>query len=299
MIRSMTGFASAQGAHAPHSWGWELRSVNGKGLDLRIRVPDWIDGLEAGVRTQIAAGARRGNITCNLRLQRAETGGSMAVNAGQLETVLSALQQIEARAMDAGISLAPSKATDIVIMRGVLEQNVEADDATAVAAVLLGEFPQVLAEFDAMRCREGAALAQVLSAQLDEISQLTAQAAALATQRQSKMAQTLRQNLAQVLEAAVGAKGADADRVAQELALIAVRADITEELDRLRAHVGAARDLLDEGGAVGRKLDFLTQEFNREANTLCAKAQHSGLTAVGLALKAVIDQMREQVQNVE
>lgn len=296
MLRSMTGFASANGALAPHSWGWELRSVNGKGLDLRLRVPDWVDGLEAGLRKQLTEAVGRGNITCNLRVARDETSGGLTVNAGQLETVLDALHQIEARAMDAGVSLAPSKATDIVTMRGVLEQAITVDDVATLSATLLKEFPQVLADFNAMRASEGDALAVVLEKQLAEIEDLTSQAAELAEARQDEMAQTLKRNLQRVLD---NSEGADADRVAQELAMIAVKSDITEEIDRLAAHINAARDLLGQDGPVGRKLDFLMQEFNREANTLCSKAQNSELTRVGLALKAVIDQMREQVQNVE
>jgi uncharacterized protein (TIGR00255 family) len=296
MIRSMTGFASANGVLAPHSWGWELRSVNGKGLDLRLRVPDWVDGLEAGLRKQLGADIARGNVTCNLRIARDENTGGLTVNAAQLETVLEALQQIEARAMDAGVSLAPSKASDIVTMRGVLEQATTVDDVETLAKTLLAEFATVLADFNAMRAREGAALEGVLQAQLAEVETLTAQAASLAEQRKAEMAQTLQRNLARVLD---NTEGVEAGRLAQELALIAVKADVTEEIDRLYAHVSAARDLLGQGGAVGRKLDFLMQEFNREANTLCSKAQNTELTRVGLALKAVIDQMREQVQNVE
>jgi uncharacterized protein (TIGR00255 family) len=292
----MTGFASANGALAPHSWGWELRSVNGKGLDLRLRVPDWVDGLEVGLRKQLSAQIARGNISCNLRIARDENTGGLTVNAAQLDTVLEALQQIETRAMDAGVSLAPSKASDIVTMRGVLEQATTVDDVETLSKTLLAEFAVVLADFNAMRAREGAALEQVLQAQLTEVETLTTQAAALAEQRKAEMAQTLKRNLARVLE---NSDGMDAGRVAQELALIAVKADVTEEIDRLHAHVSAARELMGQGGAVGRKLDFLMQEFNREANTLCSKAQNTDLTRVGLALKAVIDQMREQVQNVE
>lgn len=296
MINSMTGFASASGADAPFSWGWEVRAVNGRGLDLRLRVPDWVEGLETGLRKKLSASVARGNITCNLRLNREEAGGTLAVNAAQLETVLSALHQIEERAMDAGVSLAPSKATDIVTMRGVLEQASFDDDAAALCQLLLADFDAVLNDFNAMRAQEGAALHAVLSGQLDKIEELTGQAAALIPARQAEMSATLRSNLARVLD---NAEGVDAARLAQELALIAVKTDITEEIDRLKAHVAAARALLAEGGPVGRKLDFLTQEFNREANTLCSKAQMKELTTIGLALKAVVDQMREQVQNVE
>jgi uncharacterized protein (TIGR00255 family) len=296
MIRSMTGFASASGADAPFAWGWEVRSVNGKGLDLRLRVPDWIDGLEAGLRKKLGGVATRGNITCNLRLTREEGGASLTVNTDQLAHVLTALHQIEQHAMDAGVSLAPSKATDIVTMRGVLEQAAPDQDTAALCQTLLADFDAVLADFDAMRQSEGAALSAVLDGQLSQVSELTKEAATLADTRKDEMAATLRSNLARVLE---NTDGADEGRIAQELALIAVKSDVTEEIDRLHAHVAAAQDLLKQGGAVGRKMDFLMQEFNREANTLCAKAQNTALTTVGLALKAVIDRMREQVQNVE
>lgn len=296
MIRSMTGFASGQGAHPPFSWSWELRSVNGKGQDIRLRVPDWLDGLEAGLRKEIAQTAARGNITCNLRLTREEGGTTLAVNAEQLQTVLDALQEIEARAMDAGVSLAPSKATDIVTMRGVLEQSQSKDDGAALAQVLLADFTSVLADFDAMRASEGASLGRVLMDQLAQVEALTDQATSVAKLRAEDMARTLKRNLERVMQ---NTDNIAPDRIAAELAMIAVKADITEEIDRLRTHVTAARDLIAQGGSIGRKLDFLMQEFNREANTLCAKAQHAELTSVGLALKALIDQMREQVQNVE
>lgn len=296
MICSMTGFASHSNASAPFSWNWELRAVNGKGQDIRLRVPDWIEGLEAVLRKTLAAETARGNITCNLRLTREEGGATLEVNQTQLAVVLAALHEIEQGAMDAGVSLSPSKATDIVTMRGVLEQAVQEDDTSALAKTLIEDFQTVLGDFNTMRSTEGAALVQVLNGQLSEVSRLTSEAAGLAEARKDEMAETLKRNLARVMD---NTEGADAGRVAQELALIAVKADITEEIDRLSTHVQAARDLIGQGGPVGRKLDFLMQEFNREANTLCSKAQQSGLTNIGLALKAVIDQMREQVQNVE
>jgi len=237
MIRSMTGFASAQNAQPPFSWSWELRSVNGKGQDLRIRTPDWIDGLEAGLRKTLGAATVRGNITCNLRLSREDGGSTLAVSAPQLALVLAALQEIEAQAMDAGVSLAPSKATDIVTIRGVLEQTQTQDDGAALAKVLLADFDSVLRDFNDMRASEGSALAQVLEGQLAQIDTLTAQADALAQERAADMAAALQRNLAKVVD---NVEGIAPDRIAAELAMIAVKADITEELDRLRAHTTAA-----------------------------------------------------------
>lgn len=296
MIRSMTGFASGSGTHGAFGWSTEIRAVNGKGLDIRVRGPDWVEGLEAGLRKQVASVANRGNVTVSLRLSREDTGGTLAVNSAQLEAVLVALQQIEDRAMEAGLSLAPSRATDLAGMRGVLEQANPTEEVEGLDRALLDHFGETLAAFDAMRQAEGAALEALLRGQIDEIEALTAEAVTAAKARTAQIGETLRRNLAKVMD---NADGADPDRVAQELALIAVKSDVTEETDRLSAHVAAARALIDEGGAVGRRLDFLMQEFNREANTLCSKAQNTDVTRVGLALKAVIDQMREQVQNVE
>ena len=296
MIKSMTGFASAKGAQAPFSWGWELRSVNSKGLDLRLRVPDWISGLEAGLRGQLGKVVSRGSVTLSLRVSREDTAGVLQVNQPALDGVLSAMAEVEAQAMERGVTLAPSKAADLLALRGVLESGQDEDDTTALAKVLLAEFEGLVAEFLKMRADEGIALDTILRGQLSDIAKLTEDAATLAEARKDQMAETLKANLARVME---NADGLDPQRVAQELAMIAVKADVTEEIDRLRAHVQAAHALLDEAGAVGRKLDFLMQEFNREANTLCSKAQSTDLTAVGLSLKAVIDQMREQVQNVE
>jgi len=295
MIKSMTGFASAKGALPPYSWGWELRSVNSKGLDLRLRVPDWISGLEAGLRTQLGKAVARGSVTLSLRVSRDDSSGELQLNHAAMQAVLSALAEVEAEALDRGVTLAPSKASDLLALRGVLEAGSDDDDTTALAKALLGEAQALIADFVKMRSDEGVALDGIIRGQLDQVAALTKEAATLADARKDDMAAALKSNLARVMENA----DADPQRVAQELALIAVKADVTEEIDRLRAHIDAARVLLDEDGAVGRKLDFLMQEFNREANTLCSKSQSTDLTAVGLSLKAVIDQMREQVQNVE
>ncbi|WP_299626245.1 YicC/YloC family endoribonuclease [uncultured Tateyamaria sp.] len=295
-LRSMTGFAAQTGAMDPFRWAWEVRSVNGKGLDLRLRVPDWIDGLEAALRPLVAARVQRGNVTVGLRVNREDAVAKLAVSAIQMKAVVHALLEIEAEAMDQGLSLAPSRASDIAAMRGIMEQSAAQDDPAPLRAAVLADVPALLDAFDAMRLAEGAALRDVLRNQLDQIEALTAEAATVAEARKADVAETLKRNLARVLD---NTDGADPDRVAQELALLAVKADVTEEIDRLTAHVTAARDLIAQGRAIGRKLDFLMQEFNREANTLCSKAQNAELTRIGLALKVLIDQMREQVQNVE
>lgn len=296
MIRSMTGFASATGARAPFSWAWDLRSVNGRGLDLRLRVPDWIEGLEAGLRQMIPREVNRGAVTLSLRLSRDEGGATLAVNDRALAAMLDALGRIDAAAQARGLTLAQPSAADILGLRGVLDDTRPEDEGAALTPILLAEAQALLADFQAMRAAEGAALAQVLTTQTDEIARLTDEAAALAEARRGAAAEALRAAIVRVTDAT---DAVDPQRLAQELALLAVKSDVTEELDRLRAHVAAARALLRETGAVGRKFDFLMQEFNREANTLCSKAQSSALTQVGLQLKVVIDQMREQVQNIE
>ena len=298
MLKSMTGFASATGTFDSWSWAWELRSVNGKGLDLRLRVPDWIDGLEIGLRKALSVVASRGNVTLSLRITREEeAGGTLSINAGVLQSVLDAMAVIETQAMDAGLSLAPSKASDIVAMRGILDQKALGEqDTKPLSKMLLAQANELISSFDAMRQSEGDALARVLKGQLSEIEILTTSANETAKLRAVDVAATLQRNMAKII---ANTDNLDPDRVAQELALLAVKADITEEIDRLAAHVKAAETLLAEDGPVGRKMDFLMQEFNREANTLCSKAQNAELTRIGLALKVLIDQMREQVQNVE
>ncbi len=296
MIRSMTGFASAKGELAPHSWSWELRSVNGKGLDIRLRVPDWLTGLETFLRGELSKSLKRGNVTLNLRLSRDESATELKLNEQALHVALDALVRTEELAAARGVPLGPSKASDLLALRGMMETGGDSDEAGPLVAQLKSEFTGLLEDFLKMREAEGSALAEILEGQLATVAELTERAGQLALQRKDALADTLRANLSKVLD---NSDGADPDRVAQELALIAVKADVTEEIDRLTAHVAAAQDLLKQKPPVGRKMDFLMQEFNREANTLCSKSQNAELTAIGLELKAVIDQMREQVQNVE
>lgn len=292
----MTGFAARNGESDGFTWAWEVRSVNAKGLDIRLRVPDWVDGLEAAVRKQVAKSVGRGNINLTLRVQRDEGATPLNLNNAQLARVLQALSRIEDAAADSDLTLVHCTAADVLAQRGVIDTSVVQDDTGPLLAALLDDLPPLLEDFTAMRRNEGAALDKVIHEQIDQIEVLTKAAAKAAKARRDDVAKTLRENLARVLD---NTDGADPDRVAQELALLAVKSDVMEELDRLRAHVDAARDLMGKSGPVGRKLDFLMQEFMREANTLCSKSQSVDLTRIGLDLKAVIDQMREQVQNVE
>jgi uncharacterized protein (TIGR00255 family) len=293
----MTGFAARAGEGAGHSWAWEARSVNGKGLDLRLRLPDGIEGLEAAVRAEATARLSRGNVTVSLKIERAEGAAGPRLDPEGLARVLAGLATVEAEAARLGMVLRESSAAEILSLRGVTETAPTPEaDSEGLKAAVLKDLKALLDALQAMRAAEGQALHDILVAQVARIEALTAEAAAEAEARGPAQAEAFRAALARVLE---NSEGADPQRVAQELALLAVKADVTEEIDRLRAHIAAARTLLNEGEPVGRRLDFLSQEFNREANTLASKSNYAPLTRVALELKAAIDQMREQVQNVE
>lgn len=297
MTISMTGFAARRNSAAMHGWLWDIRSVNGKGLELRLRVPDWIDGLEAALRAELQKALGRGNVSLSLKVAREGAPAEGArVNPGVLAGVLQALAQVEEAAMAAGVTLAQPTSADVLAMRGVLEQSAAEEDTGPLRTAILADLPALLDEFHAMRAAEGKALQAVIGAQIDSIAALAGDARKQAEARRDKAAQGLRDGMARLL---ANGDGFDEARVAQELALMAVKSDVTEELDRLEAHVVAARALLADSAPVGRKFDFLMQEFLREANTLLSKAGDLDLTRIGLDLKTVIDQMREQVQNVE
>ena len=299
MMYSMTGFAAAKGSGRGFSWLWDLRSVNGKGLDLRIRVPDWVEGLEFALRAELAKRLQRGNINLTLKITRdAGTGSPDAfrINDAYLSQVLTALCAVENAAMAVGVTLGQATSADVLAIRGVTEQVAEETDTLLLKQTLLAEVPGLIDAFQASRAFEGKALAAIITAQLARIEALVLDAGHEADARLPLAATMLRESVDRL----VGQTDSlDPARLAQEIALLAVKTDVTEELDRLTAHTSGARALLSDEGSVGRQFDFLMQEFMREANTLCSKAQSLGLTRIGLDLKAVIDQMREQVQNVE
>jgi uncharacterized protein (TIGR00255 family) len=292
----MTGFATRRGEFADWTWVWDIRSVNGKGLDPRLRLPDWVEGLEPAARTLVGKSVARGNVTLALKLSRATAIDALRLNPAGFDAALTAIEAATKRAADRNVILAPATVAEVLSLRGVTELGAaEETDSSALLAALTDDLAPLLADFGAARRAEGVALGQVLSAQIDRIAELTDAAATAADARRAQVAAAFHENLARI----TSATDIDPARVAQELALLAVKADVTEELDRLRAHVAAARTHLTATEPVGRKLDFLIQEFMREANTLCSKAGNPALTAIGLDLKHVIDQMREQVQNVE
>ena len=297
MTRSMTGYADRRGEAAGHEWRWELRSVNGRGLDLRLKLPERIEGLEPAARAVLGGRASRGSATLACRLVRLSEAAATgrAVDPGGLRAALALVAEVERGARDAGVALAPTTPAMVLAMPGVTREAHDEPDAEALRAALLSDLSALVEAWDAMRIAEGERLAGIVAAQLAEIEGLAEAAAAAARDREPHRAEALREAVSRLAaEAPV-----DEGRLAQELALLAVRSDVAEEIDRLGAHVAAARDLLAGEGPVGRKLDFLTQELAREANTICSKAQSSALTRAGLDLKAVVDRMREQVQNVE
>jgi uncharacterized protein (TIGR00255 family) len=289
----MTGFARADGSSDHSRWTWEIRSVNGKGLDLRYRLPPGYERLDPPARERCAARLARGNIQATLNLETGSAGGRFRINEAALADVVAAMKRIAAT-----LDVQPPTLDGILALRGIVETAEEEDeDARSVLdGLILASLDRALVDLAAMRMREGAALGTVLAARLDEIERLTRAAEASPGRQPEKIRARLAEQIAALLDAA---PALDPDRLHQEAALLAARADIREEIDRLQAHIAAARDLLARDEPVGRRLDFLAQEFNREVNTLCAKANDVALTAIGLELKAVVDQFREQIQNLE
>lgn len=293
-LSSMTGFSRDEGEWGDYHWAWELRSVNARNLDVRIRVPSHLDGLESEVRKIMSARFRRGSVQINLHLKKQEGASEIAINSKALAEVLGAMEKLKLE-----IDAAPATLDGILALRGVIDtrevEESDADKSERVAA-LLQSFEVAADALVSARDQEGTSLEKVLSANITAIDELTAQAATIAEAIPSKLQARIKAQIDELLE---DRSGLSEERLAQEVAFLATKADVREEVDRLVAHVAAARDLLSSQGAVGRKLDFLTQEFNREANTLCSKAADVELTRIGLELKTVVDQVREQVQNIE
>jgi uncharacterized protein (TIGR00255 family) len=291
---SMTGFADAHGAHEGLRWRWEAKSVNGRSLELRLRMPPGLDGVEPAGRTLAAERFRRGNIQATLTLEPQEGVKGLKIDPAALAAAVKIAKEI---AIETG--LAPARVDGLLGLKGVIVQDdvvpLEPRARAARDAALLESLALALDALAKARANEGAKLGAVMNDLVAEIGRLTNEAATLA----ATQPQQLREKLSAQIKELAGSAGMSEDRLAQEVAFLAVKADIREELDRLKAHVSEAKSLLASGEAVGRKLDFLSQEFNREANTLCSKSSDIALTRVGLALKATIDQFREQAQNVE
>lgn len=291
-LSSMTGFAESAGAQGGLAWRWEAKSVNGRSLDLRLRMPPGLDGIEAPARKLASTRFQRGSLQVSLSLEPQESARGLSIDAAALASAVKLAREIAAET-----GLAPARVDGILALKGVIvaEESAPADPMSRAlrdAAVL----ESLANAFDALvkeRLNEGAKLAALLTSQLNEIARLTQEAGTLAATQPAALKERLEGQLKDLLGSL------PQERLAQEAALLAAKADVREELDRLAAHVEDARAMLADGQGVGRKLDFLAQEFNREANTLCSKSSDIALTRVGLALKAVIDQFREQSQNVE
>lgn len=292
-VSSMTGFAREAGFSAPYRWSWEIKTVNSKGLDLRLRLPPGFDALDKPVRTRISAALTRGACYANLSVVRESSTVSARLNRDLLVHLMESLADLKRPE-----SIGPLSLDGLLNVRGVIETVESEDNEEALAAAeadILAGLDRVLRQLGAMRAGEGAALAAFLHQRLDRIGDLAKAADLCPARHPAAVRERLRAALSLIAESG----RLDEARLHQEAMLMAAKADIREELDRLVSHVSAARKLLAEGGAVGRRLDFLAQEFGRETNTLCAKSNDAALTAIGLELKVEVEQLREQAQNIE
>ena len=294
-ISSMTGFARADGSTDGLSWIWEARSVNGRGLDVRLRLPPGYEALEIPARDAVAKRFARGSISLSLSIEKQQTNGAIRLNEQVLADVIKAADRVSTLS-----GATKPDAAQLLMIKGVLEMSDQATEDVAARAVREKAITQnldvALEKLGEARRAEGARLGGVIHDQISQIDQLAAAVRASPSRAPEAIMTRLRDAIGRLVDATAAL---DDQRLHQEAVLIATRADVEEELQRLAAHVAAARDILAERGSVGRKLDFLAQEFNREANTLCSKANAVDITRLALQLKTVIDQFREQVQNVE
>ena len=293
-LSSMTGFARGHGVTGAYAWSWEIKSVNAKGLDVRLRLPPGWDVVEVPVRKRATEELSRGTVYANLTVERKGVAPTVKVNEQVLAAVLATLKGLSGK-----IEAAPATLDGILSLKGVIEVSDEderEDERRAAETAIVKGFEQALSDLTAMRREEGTTLGKVLSARLAEIAALAARADKAPGRKPDAIKARLAEQVATLLAAS---QRFDSDRLHQEAIMLAAKADIREELDRLVSHVAQAQKLLAEGGAVGRRLDFLAQELHRESNTLTAKANDVELTNIGLELKTVVEQFREQVQNLE
>ncbi len=293
-LSSMTGFARAHGVSGAYVWSWELKSVNAKGLDIRFRLPAGWDAVEVAARQRAAEKLSRGTVYCNLTAERKGVAPTVKINEPVLNAVIASLHHLTGK-----IDAAAPTLDGILSLKGVMEvseENEREDERQTAEAAIVAGFDAALAGLVAMRRHEGDALGTILNARLSEISALAQRAEAAPGRKPEAIKARLTEQVATLLEAS---QRFDSDRLYQEAIMLASKADVREELDRLAAHVTQAQKLLRDGGPAGRRLDFLAQELNRESNTLTAKANDVELTNIGLELKSVVEQFREQVQNLE
>jgi uncharacterized protein (TIGR00255 family) len=293
-LSSMTGFARGHGVAGAYAWNWELKSVNAKGFDLRFRLPPGWDAVEVPARTRAAARLSRGTVYANLTVERKGVAPTVKVNEAVLNAVIATLNGLTGK-----IDAAAPTLDGILSLKGVIEVTEEderPEDHHAAELAIFAGFDQALTAMVEMRNEEGATIGRLLSTRLEEIATLTGRADADPGRKPEAIKARLAEQVATLMAAS---QRFDSDRLYQEAIMLAAKADIREELDRLVSHVAQAQKLINEGGAIGRKLDFLAQELNRESNTLTAKANDVELTNIGLQLKSVVEQFREQVQNLE
>ncbi|MEZ2129153.1 MULTISPECIES: YicC/YloC family endoribonuclease [unclassified Sinorhizobium] len=294
LLQSMTGFARREGTSGRYRWAWELRSVNGKGLDLRLRLPPGLERLEADVRRLAAEYFSRGNLQVALSLTASDNRFEAVLNQEALTAILAMRSQL-----DGLIDPAPLRLDTLLSLRGIVEFR-EAEEGEEVLAErdaeIMAGFVAALVDLRSMRQQEGGALSEILRGHIATIERLTLAVEGDPSRSPQEIAARLAAQIAVLMD---GMPGLDRERLHAEAALLATKADLREEIDRLKAHVAAARELLAKGGPAGRKLDFLAQEFNRESNTICSKSNAAAVTSAGIELKVVIDQFREQVQNLE
>jgi len=290
----MTGFARASGSLGKDSWSWEIKSVNSRSLDLRCRLQGGLDKLESSIRKTVANRFHRGAVTLHLNITRPKSNLEIKINEGLLKSVLTVADDLAQRS-----KATPPTVESLLSIRGVLdtiEIETPEEDQKAFEVLLLGTLEEALDDLEYSRGAEGRRLIAIIEKQINTIGTLTSEASSLMLNQPAVLKSRLQQQISELVNEH---NKLPEDRLLQEVALLAIKADVREELDRLTTHVEAARELLNQGGVIGRRLEFLAQEFNREANTLCSKSQDVSLTKIGIELKTVIDQFREQAQNIE
>jgi len=293
-LKSMTGFARSAGSHASWRWNWEIKAVNARGLDLRVRVPSGFDSLETEARSRLGAVLVRGTCYANLSAQREQSAPEIRINDAALSALVAAVERLPKSQ-----AIQPATMDGLLAVRGIVEvvESTDSNESLAeISAAMLASLDEAARALVSMRAGEGEALQRVLAGQLARLREL----ALAAHENPGRKPEAVRARLEQLVsELSSHSTGLDPQRLHQEAVLLAAKADVREEIDRLIAHLDAASDLLTTGGAVGRRLDFLAQEMAREANTLCSKSNDKELTAIGMELRALIEQFREQVQNIE
>lgn len=294
-VYSMTAFARTEDYNKHCSWTWEVRSVNGKGLDVRSRVPSGFENLESTARDQVKKSFSRGNISISLSVEWIRKGQSFAINEDILNNYVNLLPQLSRRVPDA----TPVSLDSLLNLKGVIESSdhsITEDAQIKLEIALLKSLDEALISLQAMRAAEGKILGNILNQQVNAILSSCKAATKVAATQPDVIRKRLKGQVSSLLE---DISSLSPERLEQEAALLMTKADVSEELDRIGAHVVAAQDLLKLDSAVGRKLDFICQEFNREASTLCSKSGDMELTRIGLEMRATIEKFREQVQNVE